>query len=59
MGSHDEFTSVKQLGDKIKLMKSARMEILDNVNHFGLESPVYAREISDLVIKFIRMVETG
>lgn len=59
MGSEDEFTSTKQLESRVKDMKCARAEILANVNHFGLESTVYAEQVSDSIIKFIRMVETG
>ena len=59
MGSRDEFTSVKQLESRIKDMKGARSEILENVNHFGLESPIYADQVSDIVVKFIRMIESG
>ena len=58
MGSQDEFTSVHQLERRIEQMKSAKAEVLDGVNHFGLESPLYANQVSDIILKFIRKIET-
>ena len=59
MGTNDEFTTVSQLNDKLANTKSVRVELMEGVGHFALETPKYASAIADYVCKFIEMVEKG
>ena len=59
MGGNDEFTSINQLEDMIKKMRSnskVDTEIVANVGHFELESPTYDALVSKLVLEWLDKV---
>ena len=59
MGDKDEFTSVHQLEDMVKKMRSnskVATEIVANVGHFELESPRYDAHVTQLVLEWLDKV---
>ena len=54
MGTKDEFTTVSQLEKRIKSMHNCKMELIDGVGHFELETRAYAKVSSELVHKFMK-----
>ena len=58
-GDRDEFTSVNQLEDMVKKMRSnshVDTEIVANVGHFELESPGYDALVAQLVLEWLDKV---
>ena len=59
MADKDEFTSINQLEDMVKKMRSnskVDTEIVPNVGHFELESPGYDAHVAQLVLEWLDKV---
>ncbi|KAJ1613665.1 hypothetical protein OIY81_875 [Cryptosporidium canis] len=55
MGGSDGFTSVEALRDKMQsCCDPKQVEILPNIGHFELESPVYDDTLSEIIDRFVR-----
>ena len=53
LGTKDGFTSVNQLNQRVTMMKNASAKLIDDVGHFSLETPQYAKVTSELIAEFL------
>jgi hypothetical protein len=47
------------LGQRVKCMENATVRIVENVGHFGFESPAYADSTCNYIASFVSNLKNG